>query len=210
MNNPEYRKIKCGMGHWCDPVSIDDTLPKQCPVCQMPYDRRHNKPVFCFADGTLPDETEADDINEAVPPETETVPEQPIARRRRIISNPVQQAGTVPERKPYTAPVSPVSNGGFVLKSGQYSIPVSEDGIYLGREENGREIFGADFMISRRHCFVKTNHFDEVLITDSDSLNGTFIDDGTGRRRIGSNETAALKAGQKLYLADFLFIVDKS
>lgn len=209
MNEPKYRKIKCSMGHWCNPVSLNDILPKQCPICQMPYDRRHNKPVFCFEDGTLPEETETNEIveNEITPPETE-VPEQPIARRRRIIGNSSQSAGTVPvERKSY---YSPSTNSGLVLKCGQYSISVSEEGIYLGREENGREIFGADFMISRRHCFVRKNRFDEVLITDANSLNGTFIDNGTGRRRIGNDETVTLKVGQKLYLADFVLIVDKS
>lgn len=237
MNEPEYRKIQCGAGHWCEPVSHDNTLPRQCPICGMPYDRRHNKPVFCFVDGSIPDETEVEDnITETTntSPEIKSeVPEQPsILRRQRVISNistspaeteiPEQQVrrrhiigntnipqpvNEVPaENKSY---YNPAPNGRFVLKCGQYRISVSEEGMYLGREENGREIFGADFMISRRHCFVKINRFDEVLITDANSLNGTFVDDGTGRRRIGNNETVALKVGQKVYLADFVFVIDK-
>ncbi len=230
MNEPEYRKIKCSAGHWCEPVSIGDTLPRQCPVCNMPYDRRHNKPVFCFADGSIPEETESTPSetkteipeqpknilrrqrvidNPITPPAETEVPEQNVVRRRRIIGNavapqPVNEVSA--ENKSY---YNPAPDSRLVLKCGQYRISVSEEGMYLGREENGCEIFGSDFMVSRRHCFVKANHFDEVLITDANSLNGTFVDDGTGRRRIGSNETAALKVGQKVYLADFVFVIDK-
>ena len=42
---------------------------------------------------------------------------------------------------------------------------------------------------------------------DEDSLNGTFVDDGGGRRRLLPGETAQLKAGDKLWLADQLLVV---
>lgn len=217
MSEPEYRKIQCEAGHWSEPINVNEALPRQCHICGMPYDRRYNKPVLCGADGSIINEENitADGKKNT----SDTNPEnksdftvsndsekrQEFVRRRRIISDISQQNIEVRNEEA----INNSSDAKIILRSGQYTIPIDERGIYIGREEHGKEIFASDFMISRRHCFVKATRFGDLQITDCGSLNGTFIDDN-GRKRLGNNETVSLKVGSKLYLADFVFTVENN
>ena len=44
-------------------------------------------------------------------------------------------------------------------------------------------------------------------VQDAGSLNGTFVDDGDGRRRLMPDETATLKQGDRIWIADQILVV---
>ena len=46
MEECKYRKMICNAGHETRPYSEGEILPKRCPVCNQPYDRRYNRPIF--------------------------------------------------------------------------------------------------------------------------------------------------------------------
>ena len=56
MEGLTYRKMICSEGHESRPYAASELLPKRCPVCNQPYDRRIHGPFFCRADGTVPGE----------------------------------------------------------------------------------------------------------------------------------------------------------
>ena len=234
----QYRKVRCNDGHWSEPFPAGGSLPKACPVCGMPYDRRQNRPVPCHADGRTAEDTEP--VQEQAPEPEVSEPEQtddglfepfgssgPAVRRqasaipgqmgqtasptRRRVIQPVGEAPSVQSPRPeQAAPAAQQyagSSKGLVLYTCGQKIPVPDEGGYLGREELGGELFGADFLISRRHCYIRPALHAELQVQDSGSLNGTFTDDGSGRKRLREGETVLLKPGSKLYLADLTVVV---
>ena len=54
MEECKYRKIVCSDGHESSVFSEGERLPKYCPVCNQPYDRKYNPPIFCYQDGRVP------------------------------------------------------------------------------------------------------------------------------------------------------------
>ena len=212
----QYRKVRCNDGHWSEPFPAGGSLPKACPVCGMPYDRRQNRPVPCHADGRTAEDTEPvqEQAGPAVRRQASAIPGQmgqtASPTRRRVIQ-PVGEAPSVQSpRSEQAAPAAQQyagSSKGLVLYTCGQKIPVPDEGGYLGREELGGELFGADFLISRRHCYIRPALHAELQVQDSGSLNGTFTDDGSGRKRLREGETVLLKPGSKLYLADLTVVV---
>lgn len=47
MEGLTYRKMICSEGHESRPYAASELLPKRCPVCNQPYDRRIHGPFFC-------------------------------------------------------------------------------------------------------------------------------------------------------------------
>ena len=224
MKELNYKKIICALGHSSEAVPFDMPLPGKCPVCGQPYDRRYNRPVPCLRDGTVPEE-EADqrERQAAAGEEGGDIPmvrgrrNMPAAdpdmqihmtgtRRRRTAGETVGEAGTeeVPVR---TEEARRGNSRGIVLYAGGEKIPVPEEKGYLGRDGLGADMFRMNLLVSRRHAQIYGERFGNVYVRDEDSLNGTFVDDGGGRRRLLPGETAQLKAGDKLWLADQLLVV---
>ena len=77
-----YRKMICSAGHESRVYAPEEPLPRRCPVCNQPYDRRLHRPVLCFADGSVPGR------QESVLPEAEEpahlVKEEPAAAVREV------------------------------------------------------------------------------------------------------------------------------
>lgn len=95
----------------------------------------------------------------------------------------------------------------IVLCGDGRKIPVPFEKEYLGREGLGADIFLMNLLVSRRHAQICKERFGNVYVKDEDSLNGTFVDDGNGRRRLLPGESAELKPGDKLWLADQLLVI---
>lgn len=224
MKELNYKKIICASGHSSEAVPLDMPLPGKCPVCGQPYDRRYNKPILCLEDGTVPEEEGDQGKQQAfVAKEDSDIPavrgrrNMPVAdtdmqihmtgtRRRRAVGETAGEAGTeeVPVR---TKEVRRENPSNIVLYAGGEKIPVPEEKGYLGRDGLGADLFRLNFLVSRRHAQIYGERFGNVYVRDEDSLNGTFVDDGGGRRRLLPGETAQLKAGDKLWLADQLLVV---
>lgn len=96
-----------------------------------------------------------------------------------------------------------------MLCVGGERIRVPESGAYLGRMELGGASFAMNPLISRRHAYVRADRFGNLEVRDEDSLNGTYVDDGKGRRRLQQGETVQLKAGATLWLANQILAVEE-
>lgn len=209
MDSCKFRKIVCALGHSSDVIPLDAPLPKKCPVCGQPYDRRYNVPIMCLEDGTISEEPERKDF-------IGKREEIPVNRRKRGLLNDdlITEASAIHTRrreevsqKPETGRNTVQKN--IVLYSDGKKITVPIEKGYLGRGELGADIFLMNQLISRRHAQIYSERFGNVYIKDEDSLNGTFIDDGGGRRRLLPGETVVLKSGDKLWLADQLLVIEE-
>jgi len=60
-------------------------------------------------------------------------------------------------------------------------IPVTEEGMYIGRDQQDADLVIASPMISRRHVWIGTKG-DKVFAIDHDSTNGTFLNDPQSTR----------------------------
>ncbi len=232
----------CSQGHESRVYAPEEHLPKFCAVCNQPYDRRIHGPFFCFADGSMPAK---EDTVSAGKTENTAVPDEGAASEvsgesaARPVGNPGMRGRVMPVqdgrqtegfrrgRTESAAPVRPVSErgmhrpaqntqiSGFVLYCAGARIEVPQHGCFLGREEEGAEVFGMNLLISRKHAFVEPVRDGYALllrVQDAGSLNGTFADDGSGRRQILPGEEILLRPGGRLWLANQILVVkeDKS
>ena len=97
----------------------------------------------------------------------------------------------------------------LVLCTGGEKIPISETGGYLGRQEIGGHVFYMNSLISRRHAYVRADRFGNLEVRDAGSLNGTYVDDGKGRRRLKDGETVLLEKGATLWLANQVLVLEE-
>ena len=228
-----YRKIVCNAGHSTRAYSAEEPLPRRCPICGQPYDRRYNRPISCYADGSVPEEnTEPiseevqEEISEEVTAEipvsvptavpasmpadiSEETPIRPIMGRRGRSLTPLGEVkpDVQPEMIRYVQRDMDIKQ--LVLYTGGERIQVTEAGGYLGRQENGGEIFAMNPQISRRHAYVRADRFGNLEVRDEKSLNGTFVDDGKGRRRLKPGETVLLEKGATLWLANQILVIEE-
>ncbi len=204
--------MQCNTGHFSKAFAADEMLPRRCPICNQPYDRRYNRPILCYEDGSVPEEHINESCKDNTTAQMENVGEkketaqkipnsQDGIRRGRQISNSNLSDTAVASRR--------CTEKRVVLFTGGFKIEVSEHGGYLGREELGKDCLQANLLISKKHAYVRVDHFGNLQVKDANSLNGTYIDDGNGRRRLKADETAMLKAGNKLWLANQIFAVEE-
>ena len=237
-----YRKILCNSGHATRAFSADEMLPRRCPVCGQPYDRRFNRPIACYEDGSVPGESVDQESNfrksvdrepvdrEPRGPETPVEPaggalrrgrqlkqdgpeEQPEAvfKRRLVNLAAMEPVGReMPEEIPGINFITPASSGsGIVLYTGGQKLSIPSEGGYLGREELGSSCFLMNPLVSRRHAYVRADRFGKLEVRDEASLNGTFVDDGKGRRQLKPGETVQLTAGNTLWIANQILAVEE-
>lgn len=231
-----YRKMQCNAGHFSRAFAIDEVLPRRCPICNQPYDRRYNRPILCYEDGSVPEvqadidyrekaaQTAGENMEEKAA-DTE-IPENP-GRGRRV--PPQNLSKDIPafsrrrsgmETKPVSGKADSMNPGvrieqsrmtgkRVVLFSGGCKITIPDQGGYVGREELGKECFAVNPLISRRHAYIRVDHFGNLEVKDAGSLNGTYVDDGNGRRRLEPEETAMLKTGNTLWIANQILAVQE-
>lgn len=239
MEECKYRKMICNAGHETRPYSEGETLPKRCPVCNQPYDRRYNRPIFCYQDGTVPEENanaddkknDTDNLREKVDEDSSMKKsKEPLLsnqnnslRRGRSLAvndthsvyNPERgrKSSIINEQDTDTSVLIRNSNSEKITKVGLFNggdcIIVSNEGGYLGREEQGQEFLKLNPLISRKHVYVKINHFGKIQVKDEGSLNGTYIDDGDGRRKLKPYETVELKIGDTIWLANHILAIEE-
>ena len=77
-----YRKMICSAGHESRVYAPEEPLPRRCPVCNQPYDRRLHRPVLCFADGSVPGRQES--VLSAAEEPARLVREEPAAAVREV------------------------------------------------------------------------------------------------------------------------------
>lgn len=248
MGESTFRKMQCNAGHFSRVFAADEALPRRCPVCGQPYDRRYNRPILCHEDGSVLDtEAEAGEGNAFTGGESpeETLKEakqkepEPAAkaeesvvreaggggaaeapeyfRRGRQMSslniqNPVspQSGRRAMQQRDTAEPETGTSGMGvapIALFTGGHKIEIPGQGGYLGREGLGKESFMMNPLVSRKHAYVRADHFGSLQVRDADSLNGTYVDDGSGRRRLKPDETAVLKAGNTIWAANQILAV---
>lgn len=130
---------------------------------------------------------------QAVPTIPRGMQELSPAVSQDVQSSPLVQ-GNTPELALY--------NGGDCIE-----IP-SEEGI-LGRESIGQDIFGINPLISREHASIKVGQNGIVLVKDVGSLNGTYVDDGSGRRKLIPHKTVELKKGCRIWLANCILVIEE-
>ena len=107
--------------------------------------------------------------------------------------------------------VSPAKRGNsrYYLVSSGYRIQIPEEGEHIGRAGMFAQMCALNNLISREHANITINkRRGAVHLIDMNSLNGTYVDDGGGRRRIKEQETVTLMPGTRFWLADQLFFVD--
>ena len=231
-----YRKMQCNAGHFSRAFAVDEVLPRRCPVCNQPYDRRYNRPILCYEDGSVPEvQADSDCLETAAQAAGENMEEKaadteilesPGRGRRVPPQNPSDDMSAFSRRRSgiKTNPASGKSDGmnpgvrseqsrmtgkRVVLFSGGCKITIPDQGGYVGREELGKECFAVNPLISRRHAYVRVDHFGNLEVKDAGSLNGTYVDDGNGRRRLEPEETAMLKAGNTLWIANQVLAVQE-
>lgn len=239
MEECKYRKMICNAGHETRPYSEGEILPKRCPVCNQPYDRRYNRPIFCCQDGTVPEEKENtddkknnnDDLKEKMDKESlmekskeplMSTQNNSLRRGRSLGVNDTHSVykhdrgrkfTIINEQDDNTSDRIHNSNSENITKIGLFNggdcIVLSNEGGYLGREEEGQEFLKMDPLISRRHAYVKINHFRKIQVKDEGSLNGTYIDDGGGRRKLKPYETVELKIGDTIWLANYILAIEE-
>lgn len=233
-----FRKMQCNAGHFSRAFAADEMLPRRCPICNQPYDRRYNRPILCYEDGSVPEEHINESCKDNTTAQVESVDEkeemvqnipnpQDGIRRGRQISNLNLSDTVVTSRRRNTEIIDSVQPGyekinhqpnfsegrrsekRVVLFTGGFKIEVPEHGGYLGREELGKDCLQANLLVSKKHAYVRVDHFGNLQVKDANSLNGTYIDDGNGRRQLKADETAMLKVGNKLWLANQIFAVEE-
>lgn len=220
-----FRKMQCNAGHFSKAFAADEMLPRRCPICGQPYDRRYNRPIMCYEDGSVPEEDNGEVCKEESEPQAESVFESTLENTYKEntykkeemmqeIPNPQNQIRRGRQISGLNAPdhtVSTVkrSERRVVLYTGGFKIEIPEYGGCLGREELGKECLQANLLVSKKHAYVEADYFGNLHVRDAGSLNGTYVDDGNGRRPLKTDETAVLKAGNRLWLADQIFVVEE-
>lgn len=207
-----FRKMQCNAGHFTKAFAADEMLPRRCPICGQPYDRRYNRPIMCYEDGSVPEEEVDRSSTESSEPYAEKTcekeeivpniptPQNRIRRGRQISSSNVPDHIVTPGRR---------SEKRVVLFTGGFKIEIPEYGGFLGREEMGKDYLKANLLVSKKHAYVEADYFGNLHVRDAGSLNGTYVDDGNGRRQLKTDETAVLKAGNTLWLANQIFAVEE-
>lgn len=224
MKEYKFYKMICSAGHSSKVYAANEQLPKRCPVCNQPYERKYNRPVYCLEDGTVPDEVQKLQISEKEQggreedPKTmitqaerserdnqmkHSLPVSPVgmihmrAGRRRETSQFAVRKGDMPKRE----------KKNFSLFTGGRKIDISEEQVCLGRSAEGKEIFLMNLLISRKHADVWANDLGRLCVKDRGSLNGTYIDDGNGRRQLEQGEIGELKIGDRFWLANQILTI---
>lgn len=242
MDPCKYRKIVCNAGHESRAFAEGEVLPRRCPVCNQPYDRRFNRPVLCYEDGSVPEESKPDltiavqeNTSDSILPDQMAVIDtasehvsldlnMPRRGRRGVVERESSPASFGRRAAGLNRPVSedavPQDNlaGGdrehrpdvfskIGLFNGGDCIQLSEEGCYLGREGYASHYLGINPQISRKHAYISVDRLGNILIKDAGSLNGTYVDNGSGRRRIRPGETVELKVGDSIWLANHILIL---
>lgn len=243
----------CNAGHESRPYAEGEILPRRCPICNQPYDRRYNRPVICYEDGSTEDDrsilqivkddvshneqkidheidekkTGDDDLEDASQNNTSSGtsyirrgrPLNPVSTtsplgisRREVQSSGSdvqigQRRGQPAHEKKPTERFSYTASLAIGLYNGGDLIPIPEEGCILGREGYASEYLAINPQISRKHAFIKADRFGNVFVRDENSLNGTYIDDGNGRRKVKPHETVELKKGDTIWLGNHILII---
>ena len=231
----KYLKMRCNAGHETRPYAKGEKLPKRCPVCNQPYDRRYNRPIYCYQDGSVPKEKEnasdegknsdslMEKVDEELPIKKSICTQNNSLRRGRSLAvndthsvyNPERgrKSSIINKQDTDTSVLIRNSNSEKITKVGLFNggdcIIISNEGGYLGREEQGQEFLKLNPLISRKHAYVKINHFGKIQVKDEGSLNGTYIDDGDGRRKLKPYETVELKIGDTIWLANHILAIEE-
>lgn len=234
MEELNFRKIKCNQGHWSGVFPMGEPMPPACPVCGQPYDRRRNRPTACREDGSVPGEEQtAEEIpagaqrrreepsvkenqdNGMAAGESEVRNAMPENRRRRTaVFRETEQADAPVRRRSRqqeTASSQSASpHRSFYVRAGDERVEIAAEGEGIGRSGTFSRLCMLNPLISRKHAWIAPDgRRGTVTISDQDSLNGTSVDDGQGRRRLGKDETAVLRPGDRFWLADQLFFVEE-
>lgn len=129
------------------------------------------------------------------------------SRRRRPGVSPVQEVAAEPvvESRIFEEAEGP----SLGLYNGGDCIRIPEGGCILGREASGSEILAINPLVSRNHAYIEADRLGIVRVRDEGSLNGTYVDDGNGRRKIKAYETVELKKGDRIWLADHLLAIEE-
>lgn len=237
MEECKYRKMRCNLGHVTEPYPEGIALPRRCPECKQLYDRKFNKPILCYADGSVPKESVEDESNEEIhfadiqvesnnsyveydntdrsrrgrrPSQLETYEVAlELSNRRRERQNSPKWGTELGTYEREHLVIQNKSMKKRVLYGGGEKIEIPEYGACLGREELGKEYFYMNQLVSRKHAYVKADNGGNIQVKDAGSLNGTYIDDGTGRRRLKVGETAVLSIGAKIWIANQMLVVEE-
>ena len=218
----EYVKKICDGGHEAV-FSINDHIPPpKCPVCNRPYDNRRNPSIKCLKDGSVletilnPTEEKPAESIDPIRASTNGFEDEQLGmdgnpstfrtRRRHVLSYSESVADNTPSNRGYADRKDTLGRR-LALYSAGYKMPVPDSGDYLGRNNLGQELFCANQLVSRKHAHVSQGRYG-IDVYDANSLNGTFFDIGNGREKLKPGETATLKQGDKLWLADQLLVVE--
>lgn len=236
----------CNAGHESRAFSEGEILPRRCPVCNQPYDRRYNRPVLCYQDGSVPknqsftdtvltNEGDSGDIINGRKTKREPMEEdlgsqngiprrgrgKPVAfekdyslhkverGRQRIIEDDLDDKTIDSTCQESRNTEQSDRNSRTGLYNGGDCIVIPGEGCYLGREAYGQEYLCMNPLISRRHAYIKIDRFGKVQIKDENSLNGTYVDDGTGRRKLKPHEMVELKIGDTIWLANHILAIEE-
>lgn len=102
-----------------------------------------------------------------------------------------------PERSPVTILEAPA-----VLDFFGESIVIPPEGGWLGRNQLGRELLSGNLTVSRKHVFVAPGQAGTLRVGPEQSMNGVFVDQGSGRRKLERGETVELRPGDILWLSN--------
>ena len=229
----KYLKMRCNAGHETRPYAKGEKLPKRCPVCNQPYDRRYNRPIYCYQDGSVPKEKEnasdegknsdslMEKVDEELPIKKSICTQKNSLRRgRSLVVNDIHSINTERGRKSSIfneqdtiTDVQINDNSDSSTKIGLFNggdcIAISTEGGYLGRDEQGQEFLKMNPLISRKHAYVKINPNGTIQVRDEGSLNGTYIDNGKGRIKLKPHETVDLKIGDTIWLANHILAIEE-
>ena len=124
----------------------------------------------------------------------------PVAgTRRRRIEN-IQEQPVVQSNEP---------TGHFYVRTGDEKIEIAPQGESIGRIGSFAKMCMLNPLISRNHAMlIPDSRRGTVTIADENSLNGTSVDDGQGRRKLNRDESAVLHPGDRFWLADELFMIE--
>ena len=233
----KYLKMRCNAGHETRPYAKGEKIPKRCPVCNQPYDRRYNRPIYCCQDGSVPEENgsaeekHSDNLVEKVDKESQvkksiesvkSTQNNSSRRGRSLVVNDIHSINTERGRK-YSIINEQVTNTDGQVKindtfenntkiglfNGGDCIALSKEGGFLGREEQGQEFLKMYPLISRKHAYVQIDPNGTIQVRDEGSLNGTYIDNGKGRIKLKPHETVNLKIGDTIWLANYVLAIEE-
>lgn len=94
-----------------------------------------------------------------------------------------------------------ISELSMVCGDERLNLPIGNS--MIGRNSFGSEKLRANRLISRKHAIIEVG-MNSITIADAKSLNGTYIDNGDGRKRVGKDKVQVY-VGSKIWLANQLF-----